>query len=333
MSSDILARVEALSEKADGLFNKGHLMRAAENYGRAAEAARALGVDNVVTIGMNLRRSTMLSTHDANASQGRIADPRFPGAHRTECLALLSGAVTVLDRRRVAGTLLEGKCAAVEEVWYTHDLQQRMSAAETAGQAKLVGYDQFLLAAANALVMLLAARSFAAVCSAAQFQAFAQHVAHAVELMIQRDGNACLDGEAEVALFQLRSAVTFAAAIGLDERSKQLLAGALERLQRSGVLQARHMVERMGPLISGASAAGVAIQSSLNAPGGLRHCALPGCGSKEAHPAHFKSCAACRAVVYCCRKHQVEGWPSHKKACKAARKAQAEEYEAGPSGA
>jgi hypothetical protein len=46
-----------------------------------------------------------------------------------------------------------------------------------------------------------------------------------------------------------------------------------------------------------------------------------GCAAREAHPAQFKSCAACRAVVYCCREHQVADWPSHKAACKAAGKA------------
>jgi hypothetical protein len=30
-------------------------------------------------------------------------------------------------------------------------------------------------------------------------------------------------------------------------------------------------------------------------------------------------------VCYCCREHQVEYWPNHKAACKAARKAAAEE--------
>ena len=65
---------------------------------------------------------------------------------------------------------------------------------------------------------------------------------------------------------------------------------------------------------------------------GLRSCTLAGCGAKEAHLAQFKRCAACKAVVYCCCEHQVAGWPSHKRACKAARTAAAEE-EAGPSGA
>jgi hypothetical protein len=30
----------------------------------------------------------------------------------------------------------------------------------------------------------------------------------------------------------------------------------------------------------------------------------------EAHPAHFKHCSACRAVVYCSPKHQAADWPA-----------------------
>ena len=111
---------------------------------------------------------------------------------------------------------------------------------------------------------------------------------------------------------------------GLDARLLQQLAGAWQRLQSSGVLQKLHIEEGNTPAAPEELAFTAAVLNSLNAPG-LRTCALPGCGAKEAHPAHFKSCAACRAVVYCCREHQVEGWSGHKRACKAARKAQAED--------
>ena len=131
----------------------------------------------------------------------------------------------------------------------------------------------------------------------------------------------------------LRDAVSRAGANELDARLFQLLAGAWERLQRSGVLQARRIDTGIADVLAEQQALQAAIQSSMMAPG-LRTCALPGCGAKEAHPAHFKNCTACRAVVYCCREHQVEGWPGHKKACKAARKAAAAaEAGAGPSGA
>jgi hypothetical protein len=94
------------------------------------------------------------------------------------------------------------------------------------------------------------------------------------------------------------------------------------RLLQSGVLQQRHIGAAMRHVaqeradISSASAAAAA------APG-LRTCALAACGAREAHPAHFKSCAACRVPAYCCKAHQEADWPSHKAACKAARKAAA----------
>ena len=130
----------------------------------------------------------------------------------------------------------------------------------------------------------------------------------------------------------MRIANEDAVANGLGTRVVQLLADAWQRLQRSGVLQARGIDEKIQKERSERQEFQAAVRKSQVAPG-LRSCALPGCGAREVHPAHFKSCAACRAVVYCCREHQVAGWPGHKKACKAARKAAAEEDEAGPSGA
>ena len=132
----------------------------------------------------------------------------------------------------------------------------------------------------------------------------------------------------------LRNAAAEAGEYGLSPGGVQLLDGIWQQLHRSGVLQERHAEACAGMRGSKVDAVHAAIVKSLDAPD-LRSCALPGCGAKEAHPTHFKSCAACRAVVYCCREHQVEGWPGHKKACKAARKAAAaaEEDGAGPSGA
>lgn len=52
----------------------------------------------------------------------------------------------------------------------------------------------------------------------------------------------------------------------------------------------------------------------------LRCCALPSCSAREERARHFKRCAACRTVVYCGTDHHQEHWPSHKAACKAARK-------------
>ena len=336
MSSDVVARVLAFEKKADALYEKGHFLRAAENYGLGAEAARTLGTDNLVAAHMLLRRGEMFSTYAMVADTGHTAEPCALAAFRSEFLTLLSGVVEALERRRVAGTLLEGKCAAAEEAWRAAWGQRQcppMLAAEAARLATLVGYEQFLHAASICLSMLKAAVLFAAECSDAQFQSFAQHAAHAAELMQQTQHHDVVLGTE--ANFARKFPVVVAQVEGsssLDVRLVQLLAGAWQRLQSSGVPHARGVVER----VTTASEQQIteflaAAHGSLTVPG-LRRCALPGCGAKEAHPAHFKSCAACRIVVYCCREHQVAGWPAHKKACKAARKASAAE-EAGPSGA
>ena len=194
-----------------------------------------------------------------------------------------------------------------------------------------------MCAAKNAVDVIARARRFAAECSDAQSLSFAQHVVHAAELLSQprRHNGLVIPTEAEFT-GELRDAVANAGVYGLNARVAQLLAGAWQRLQRSGMLQTRQIESTIRETEAGHHAFYATVKKSLTAPG-LRSCALPGCGAKEAHPAHFKSCAACRTVVYCCREHQVAGWPSHKKACKAARKAAAaateEENGAGPSGA
>ena len=83
MSSDTLARMHAFYIKADELADKGHLLRAAENFSRAAEAARALGEDNLVTVRMQLQQSNMLACYVVNECTGRHFRPTHPcGAPR-----------------------------------------------------------------------------------------------------------------------------------------------------------------------------------------------------------------------------------------------------------
>ena len=274
-------------------------------------------------IAMQLRHSGVLGGLLCTVG---TAHPSNHAAHRTECIALLISAVQAVERRRVAGTLMGGTCAAAEVAW--NEVKQynpQVTGSDAAGWAALVGYEQFLRAASNACCVLASARLFAAECSAAQFQFFTQHVVRAAELMQQprRHINVGLGWEAEFPM-RLRGVAAVARTNGLDARLVRLLAATWQRLQRSGVLEERRIDFGITEVARELQTFQAAVQSSLNAPG-LRHCALPGCGAKEAHPAHFKSCAACRAVVYCCREHQVEGWSGHKRACKAARKAQAED--------
>ena len=104
------------------------------------------------------------------------------------------------------------------------------------------------------------------------------------------------------------------------------LAAAWERLQHSGLLNKRSTDSSIARLYRTDAAIKAAAAAELAARG-LRGCALAGCPVREVHVSQFKSCAACKTVVYCCKEHQVEDWPQHKSACKAARKASASTQE------
>ena len=120
-------------------------------------------------------------------------------------------------------------------------------------------------------------------------------------------------------------------ALGLAEPG-HLLATAWERLQASGVLAARGIDEEI-QVSTANKAAQLAKVYADNAARGLRRCAAAICGATEVRAGAFKHCAACKGPVYCCKEHQVADWPSHKAACKAARKAAATSGGALQSGA
>jgi hypothetical protein len=107
------------------------------------------------------------------------------------------------------------------------------------------------------------------------------------------------------------------------------IVAAWRRLQGSGVLQRRGILEAVSfdkAYDTRVNATAAATAAAL----GLRLCALHTCGAQEVHAAQFKRCSACSGAFYCCKEHQVQGWPAHKAACRAARKAaEAADNEAG----
>jgi hypothetical protein len=95
---------------------------------------------------------------------------------------------------------------------------------------------------------------------------------------------------------------------------------AWRRLQSSGVLQRRGILQAMS-FVTAHNTHATATAAATAAACGLHFCALHTCGAQEVHASQFKRCSACLSVVYCCKEHQVQGWPAHKAACRAARKA------------
>ena len=135
---------------------------------------------------MQLRKCTMHVNYVVAAPDDTAHASDSFAAHRAELVTLLFGAVEALERRRVADTLLEGKCTAAEEAWSASETQRNnpdWPPAETASFAALVGYEQLLHAAMDAASVLARARLFSAECSDAHFQSFTQNVVLAAELM------------------------------------------------------------------------------------------------------------------------------------------------------
>ena len=72
MLEDVLARVSALEAKGEELAEKGHLLRAAEYFCRAAEAARELGEGSLVPSFMQVQQVTAFSAYVLYAAREQV---------------------------------------------------------------------------------------------------------------------------------------------------------------------------------------------------------------------------------------------------------------------
>jgi len=76
MSSDTIAQVLSLYRKADELERKGHLLRSADYYSRAAEAAGDLGPDNLVATYMQQYQAAVLRNYVVSVATTNTRDSR-----------------------------------------------------------------------------------------------------------------------------------------------------------------------------------------------------------------------------------------------------------------
>jgi hypothetical protein len=326
-----LSRVLALANKGhELLMGKGHYARAAEKFRLATEEAeKALpGPDSLVTCLLRHDQLAALMRH-ATSSAARPADA--DDAVREAGLRLLPSVMAALDRRKAAGTLLPGSCRPEEEAYQMaaarHSMElQGCTRARTAEQATRVapyiGVGTYVLVASGVAYMLNEADKLAHAYVLSDEQKNAGHlfVASALDLMRRpRDcaGATWLSGESEL-VRQLR--ILFPKTSDTNNPATQKLCAAWRRVLRSGVVSARCIDLSIDALNQRHLRTCAAADAEV-AAGRLQQCALAGCAARESHASQFKRCGACRAVCYCCREHQVEDWPSHKAACKAARKA------------
>ena len=260
---------------------------------------------------------------------------RFVAANYTEmperALALQQRAVAellppllaLLERRRLAGTLLYGKCAPHEVEFRRQFLIAlgECDASKLAPFAQFIGYGTYLMGARLGLFWLFkAGRDPSSVVqpTAVQTQQIVSCAATALDLVSapRPVKNWGFNYEAEL-LYQARL-LTDTTHISPEHRDA--LKAALDRLMYSAVIEERG-IERAVQNAARLSQQKMAkVKAEKEAPG-RKLCAH--CGAREVHVAQFKRCSACKTVVFCCKDCQLANWPAHKTACKAARKAAA----------
>jgi hypothetical protein len=285
------------------------------------------------------------ATH-ANALVGHAHTAGVPQARRVELmhsaiiLELLPAAMASCRRRLAAGTLLAGACRTYEVAWcaatMAHDQAlaannvpnaEEVYAPHTAeamsAWSSYVGYDAHMRTAGIALqlcvyhtdvdlarVVLSLPEATAVACSIFVESALDIMQLHAV-------------GTSMIETTLVRNAQI---AIEEDQRFRATcewharILAAWRRLQSSGVLQRRSILQGVS-FVAAHNAHQTATAGATAAVRGLHFCALHSCGAQEVHASQFKRCSACLGVVYCCKERQVQDWPAHKAACRAARKA------------
>ena len=340
MASSNVDTIISLSVKGKELYNKCHFERSLQKWRAARAAAEALGAEDCVILAAAMTKTARVSAL-AELARGMMPGVRvrLTEAFILEVFAQYAASAAILRRRRDAGTLLEGKCRPDEVRWKLGYIQGLASVPETEiwtykHMASLVGYDTFLELAYTCIELACSVLSIDRVfqpggeAERTWFSFTCNLCDEAVALMMlprsQSFHRSSAESDVLVGLQQLKEALSAGAQ---DKRWRVRVAVALARLHQSGVIEERCLGD--AETISSVADAdetftrGAQERMDAVASGQLRSCALTTCGAREGHPSHFSKCGACKTVSYCCREHQLQDWPAHKAACKAARKAAA----------
>ena len=333
---ETIAAIVALEKRADTYASstKCAYAAAAEKIQEAivlAQRLPGLPEDNLVVLYLQAERCRYLATQAARMS-------RLVGRQETdECRGFVSTAsssfllvTAALYHRMDAGTLEPGRCAPLEEAWFdalrVPSSSRGLESGEQVTCGRFVGLATMDLAAHVAFMQAIFVHWFGP-------------VLHQTLPLVVR----ALDSLNKPR--PLEDAVVAASATIVSTMQRYYTDDVLERIT-TGRPDCFRLLRRIGDAWARVQASGVpqrrGLSGATNSPNafdvnkrnheavdarearrGLRSCGLASCGAKEAHVDHFKRCSACKMVVYCCREHQLEDWPAHKRECKAARKAAA----------
>lgn len=323
-NSSALRDIVVLCSRGEGLRKTRLYARSADKFKEAAAEVRALDPepDNLVAVALRAK-------HVGNLIAAAYETEFEPAGSRTtareETLTELPRAIAAVRRREAARTLLRGRCRKLEEAWFgAMELENvRRDGRPLPSQNQLdvivsaVGYYAFMTVAQTACCYFLNVvyreqldeAEMALTLDLMVFVASALDYVHSGVLV----RNEALSVEADVARMVMK-ALEEDRKLPMETEAGRKLRSALRRLQRSGELT-RPRLSGMLSAVKEVVSKRVPLAISPDTP----RCALPDCNAPELRACAFKKCSACKTVVYCCKDHQVDDWPRHKAACKAAR--------------
>ena len=330
-SSDAVGAVVRLLHKGDELQVKNCYARSVEKFSQAVVAAQApqLPPDNIVVAHAQTLHASALACF---AAMSGVQPAASLSAHLQAFEEVLPAAQAGLQRRRAAGTLFS-LGVGEDALFRAFEAASTRQTGAGSGMHCSYGYAAFLRAATMALLLVVRCLvdHFFPLRDAALLQGHLTFAADALDL-IHTPAACALNAECAMEACLVRMLMMIQEFGWLHQQPHggvghafHVLRAPWRRLQRSGVLETGDLTgdaidEELYELMDENDKI---VAARIAAQGGLRACALPSCGAREAHAAHFKKCGACGIVVYCSKKHQTEHWPAHKAACKAARKAAA----------
>jgi hypothetical protein len=328
---------KALTNKAMTLKSRRHYARAAEKLSEAVAVAQALQQPDCIIV-------AHLQASHADALLGHADTAGVLEARRVELLRcayheVLPLAMASLERRLAAGTLLAGACRPHEVAWcaaksaHADALAANFpdaaacvphTAEQLSSWSAYVGYDAYIITAGLALQLCADCTDVDAAqtltLSEATAEACRVFVESAFDMIQLRTGDGSIT---EACLVRIAQEIMdeFRATECNQGNARARIVAAWRSLQSSGVLQRLGILEGVSFVMADHTRATATAAATAAARGLLHFCALHSCGAQEVHASQFKRCSACLSVVYCCKEHQVQDWPAHKAACRAARKA------------
>jgi hypothetical protein len=332
------AAVQASVERASVAEEAQRPHRAAELYARSLALAAPPAFAEHSLVHAMLRFSLCMSRWNAAQTDG--TSDAAVAAQLRELLSDVAAGWDVLDARRAAGTLHGAAALRPEEAAFERTRRQQVMARQAAlglgasPHPLLCGpfLDAIVPCFGYMCVLWGALAALAVFNGRPAFDEAGVRVPPALQARLQAALLRALDDVHDIRGVRRAGPPSLT---NQEQAVSQYLCHLLTQTAVSGSAFGRKLLESWSrPTVCGSLMAlglrtgGIgpaAVQAAFEARAaadvaarGLHVCALPECGAREAHVAHFKRCGRCRQAVYCCPEHAAVHWrQGHKRECAA----------------